>query len=196
MPEERIITQTNIKEWKKTYVGKVRDIYEVKPDEWLIVTTDRLSAFDVVFNEGIPQKGVALNRISNYWFSKIDELPNHLISTTPVKVYPELAAYPGLPERSVLVKKVRRLPIECVVRGYLFGSVYDEYRKCGTAGGNKLPTGIELAGKLPEPIFTPTTKADVGHDENIDFDGCISVVGAENARLMQHYSLEIYKKSR
>ena len=124
-----VITQTNIKELKKLFSGKVRDIYEVDASKWLIVTTDRISAFDVVFKEGIPGKGRILNSISNFWFKQMNFIPNHILSEKPEKELPFLRQYPGIPERSVLVKKVKRLPVECVVRGYLFGSVYDEYRK-------------------------------------------------------------------
>ncbi len=191
-----VITKTDIKELKKLFSGKVRDIYEVKPDQWLLVTTDRLSAFDVVFAEGIPEKGVVLNEISNKWFSRITDIPNHLLSVRPADELPFLKNYPGLAERSVLVHKVNRLPVECVVRGYLFGSVWDEYKTRGTAGGNTLPSGLGLAQVLPEPIFTPATKAEVGHDENIDYDGFVKIVGREIGDQIRDRSIAIYKMAR
>ncbi|OHD56602.1 MAG: phosphoribosylaminoimidazolesuccinocarboxamide synthase [Spirochaetes bacterium GWF1_51_8] len=190
------ITGTNIKELKKLFSGKVRDIYEISSDKWLIVTTDRISAFDVVFNEGIPDKGLVLNRISNFWFGKMKMLPNHLISSSPENSLPYLKNYPGVAERSVIVRKVNRLPVECVVRGHLFGSVYDEYKAKGTAGGVKLPEGLRLAEQLPEPIFTPADKAETGHDENIDHSRFFGVVGQETGEKIMKYSIEIYKTAR
>jgi phosphoribosylaminoimidazole-succinocarboxamide synthase len=192
----KAITSTNIKELKKLFSGKVRDVYEISPDQWLLVTTDRISAFDVVFNEGIPEKGKVLNRISNKWFSKMTMLPNHLISTSPEKELPFLAGYPGIAERSVIVKKVNRLPVECVVRGHLFGSVFSEYQSKGTAGGVKLPAGLGLAQELPEPIFTPADKAEFGHDENIDHAKFFEVVGEKIGRQIMENSIAIYIKAR
>lgn len=190
------ITQTDIKEFKKVFSGKVRDIYETRPGEWLIVTTDRISAFDVVFNEGIPDKGKILNQISNKWFKKIDFIGNHIISDTPAKIYPELNQYEGIPERSVLVKKVNRLPVECVVRGTLFGSVFKEYQSQGTAGGIQLPEGLELASLLEEPIFTPASKAESGHDENISFEEFLKITGKEIGEKIREVSIKIYKQAR
>ncbi|MEJ5284304.1 MAG: phosphoribosylaminoimidazolesuccinocarboxamide synthase [Brevinematia bacterium] len=190
------IKETNIKELKFLFKGKVRDIYEINPREWLIVTTDRISAFDVVFNEPIPQKGIILNKISNLWFEKIKFLPNHIISTNPIEKLDFLKNYNGVNERAVIVKKVNRLPVECVVRGYLFGSVYNEYKKYSTASGVKLPEGLKLAEKLPEPIFTPATKAETGHDENIDYDKFVNIVGKNIADKIIEFSIEIYKFAR
>ncbi len=193
MIKEISIITTEIKELKKLFSGKVRDIYEISNDKWLIVTTDRISAFDVVFREGIPGKGIILNRISNFWFSRINFIENHIISTTPEKELPFLTGYEGIPERSVIVRKVNRLPIECVVRGYLFGSVYDEYRIKGTAGGIKLPLGLSLAEILPQPIFTPSTKAETGHDENIGNEEFIKTAGKKYGSRIKQFALEIYK---
>lgn len=190
------ILNTEIKELKKLFSGKVRDIYEIKENQWLIVTTDRISAFDVVFQEGIPDKGLILNRISNHWFNAIRFIPNHLISTQPANELPFLSNYPGLSERSVIVKRVKRLPVECVVRGYLFGSVYDEYKTKGTAGGNKLPKGLSMAEILPEPIFTPSTKAETGHDENIDIPGFYDIVGETVGNEIIHQSIKMYEFAR
>ncbi len=190
------IKESNIKELKLLFKGKVRDIYEINSLEWLIVTTDRISAFDVVFNEPIPQKGIILNKISNLWFEKIKFLPNHIISTNPIEKLDFLKNYNGINERSVIVKKVNRLPVECVVRGYLFGSVYSEYKKFSTASGVKLPEGLKLAEKLPEPIFTPATKAETGHDENIDYEKFVNIVGKNIADKIIEFSIEIYKFAR
>ncbi len=187
------LKETYIKELKFLFKGKVRDIYEINSKEWLIVTTDRISAFDVVFNEPIPSKGIILNKISNLWFDKIKFLPNHIISTNPIEKLPFLKDYEGINERAVIVKKVNRLPVECVVRGYLFGSVYSEYKKNGTAGGVILPEGLKLAEKLPEPIFTPATKAETGHDENINYEQFVNIVGKEIADKIIEYSIQIYK---
>lgn len=186
------ITKTNISELKRVYTGKVRDIYEVSEGKWLIVSTDRISAFDVVFNEGIPDKGVVLNTVSNKWFSKIDVLPNHLLSVNPVEELPFLKDYAGLPERSVIVKKVNRLPVECVVRGYVLGSVWDEYCREGSVCGIRLPAGIQFAGKLPEPLFTPADKAEAGHDENIDYKRFFGVVGKETGEKIIDAAIKIY----
>ena len=200
MSEQRPITHTEIRELKKLFSGKVRDIYEVKNDQWLIVTTDRISAFDVVFNEGVPEKGKILNGISNKWFSLIGSsnlgLKNHLLSTGPEKELPFLKNYPGVAERSVIVKKMDRLAVECVVRGYLFGSVYEEYKTAGTAGGNKLPKGLGLAEVLPEPIFTPTTKAEAGHDEGIDHETFFKLVGKDLGKEILRRSIDIYTLAR
>ncbi len=195
MVDGTAVTLTNIRELKKLFSGKVRDIYEVSDGRWLIVTTDRISAFDVVFREGIPGKGKILNSISNKWFKKINWLPNHILSLKPGEELPFLNKYDGILDRSVLVKRVNRLPVECVVRGYLFGSVYDEYKEKGTAGGAALPRGIRLAGKLPEPIFTPSTKAETGHDQNITYRELCSLIGSKSADGIIGYSIEIYKEA-
>lgn len=190
------ITTTDIKELKKLFSGKVRDIYEVKADQWLIVTTDRISAFDVVFAEGIPMKGVYLNRIANHWFKTITSIKNHILSYTPEIELPFLKKYPGIAERSILVTKMNRLPIECVVRGYLFGSVWEEYQKKGTAGGIALSKGIALAGKLESPIFTPSTKAEEGHDENIDTEEFLKITGKTIGEKIIASSLSLYTMAR
>lgn len=190
------ITTTDIKELKKLFSGKVRDMYEVKADQWLIVTTDRISAFDVVFAEGIPLKGVYLNRIANHWFKTITSIKNHIVSYTPEIELPFLKKYPGIAERSILVTKMNRLPIECVVRGYLFGSVWEEYQKKGTAGGIALSKGIALAGKLKSPIFTPSTKAEEGHDENINTEEFLKITGKAIGEKIIASSLSLYTMAR
>lgn len=187
---------TEIKELKKHYQGKVRDIYEIDPGRWLMVTTDRLSAFDVVFPDPIPDKGLVLNHISNVWFKRMSFIQNHLLSTTPEKELPFLADYPGVAERSIIVRKVKRLDVECVIRGYLFGSVYSEYQKHQTAGGNPLPAGLKMAEILPEPIFTPAAKNDTGHDENITYEQMADMIGSELAALTRDTSLRLYTEAR
>lgn len=189
----KAVTQTNIRELTKLFQGKVRDVYEVDSNLLLMVATDRISAFDVVFSEGIPQKGQILTRISNKWFSMIKQIPHHLVSTTPQRELPFLAHYPELKDRAVLVKKLKRLDVECVARGYLFGSAWKEYQEKGEVCGVRLPPGMKQAERLPYPIFTPATKAVSGHDKNISFEECISIVeDEETASIMKETSLEIY----
>lgn len=190
------ILETGISELKKLFSGKVRDIYEVSADTWLIVTTDRISAFDVVFSEGIPMKGVYLNRVANHWFKSVSSIKTHILSYTPEKELPFLKNYPGIPERSILAKKMNRLPVECIVRGYLFGSVWSEYQEHGTASGISLPTGIPLAGEIPEPIFTPSGKAEEGHDINITEKEFMDTVGADVGSQIKEASLALYKQAR
>ena len=173
------VTSTEIKELEPLYKGKVRDIYKVDSGSMLMVATDRISAFDVVFNEGIPEKGVVLTRVSNKWFGMIHWIPNHLISTEPEIEVPFLSAYPELKGRTVLVRRLKRLDVECVARGYLFGSAWKEYQQTGRVCGIELPRGMKQAQPLPEPIFTPATKAESGHDENITAEQCIEVLGDE-----------------
>ena len=187
------VTTTQIKELKKLFSGKVRDVYQVDEDRILLVATDRISAFDVVFREGIPGKGQVLTRISNKWFSMIDQIPNHLISTRPQEELPFLAHYPELEDRAVLVKRLKRLDVECVARGYLFGSAWKEYQATGEVCGIKLPPGMKQAERLPRPIFTPATKAESGHDENVSFQECIKIIGDEEiANKVKEITLEIY----
>jgi phosphoribosylaminoimidazole-succinocarboxamide synthase len=164
----------------------------------LIVATDRVSAFDVVMNEPIPDKGKILTQVANFWFGATkDILPNHLLSTS-VSDYPnELRTHADqLEGRSVLVKKAKVVPIECIVRGYLAGSGLKEYEKQGTVCGIKLPTGLGMAHKLPEPIFTPSTKADEGHDENISFEQMVKTVGQGLAERLRELSLALYQRGR
>ena len=175
--------------------GKVRDVYDLG-DHLLIVATDRVSAFDVVMNQGIPGKGTILTQVANFWFkATVDILPNHLVATR-VSEYPaSLQAHADeLEGRSILVRRAKVVPIECVVRGYLAGSGLKEYRTSGTVCGIPLPPGLRMADRLPEPIFTPSTKADVGHDENIDFERMVSVVGQDLAMRMKDLSLALYRR--
>ena len=191
------ITQTNFEKLKYFKRGKVRDIYETG-DNYLIVSTDRLSAFDVIMNEGIPSKGKVLNRISKFWFDFTkDIIPNHLVSIN-VDEYPsECAQYKEvLRDRSMLVKKAELIPIECIVRGYITGSGLIDYQKTGKVCGIELPRGLVESEKLPEPIFTPSTKAEIGlHDENIDEAKAISIIGKEAFEFIKNATLSIYKKA-
>ncbi|HTK81192.1 MAG TPA: phosphoribosylaminoimidazolesuccinocarboxamide synthase [Bacteroidota bacterium] len=176
--------------------GKVRDIYDLG-EHLLIVATDRLSAFDVVMPQPIPYKGEVLTQISNYWFGKMtDILPNHLVFTN-VEDFPESCKpyADQLRGRSIVVRKTTPLPVECVVRGYLSGSGWNEYKQTGMICGIKLPAGLVESAKLPEPVFTPSTKADVGHDENIDFAAAAALVGNEIAGKLRDYTIAIYTRA-
>jgi phosphoribosylaminoimidazole-succinocarboxamide synthase len=175
--------------------GKVRDIYEL-PDELLIVATDRISAFDVVMPNGIPDKGRVLTQISAFWFNLLsDAAPNHLISTA-LKDLPDDCRDEELDGRFMLCLKCKVVPIECVVRGYLAGSGWREYKESGAVCGIALPDGLKQCSELPEPIFTPSTKAETGHDENISFDAAAGLVGLEVMTQLRDRSLEVYKRGR
>jgi len=177
--------------------GKVRDIYDLG-DKLLIVATDRISAFDVVMANGIPYKGVVLTKISLFWFDFLtDEVEHHFI-TDDVTSFPEPFCDHAdqLAGRSMLVKKGKVLPIECVVRGYLAGSGWKEYKQHGTVCGQPLPQGLKQCEKLPELIFTPATKAERGtHDENISFERCVEILGAERAEYVRDWSMDIFEKA-
>jgi phosphoribosylaminoimidazole-succinocarboxamide synthase len=175
--------------------GKVRDIYAVGADKMLIVTSDRLSAFDVVLSDPIPDKGRVLNEMANFWFQRLGHIvPNQLTGIDPESVVSEeeRAQVRG---RSVVVKKLKPLPIEAVVRGYIIGSGWKDYQKTGRICGIELPKGLQQAQKLPEPIFTPATKAESGHDENIGFEEVEKLIGAELARKVRDVSIRLYKEA-
>lgn len=175
--------------------GKVRDVYELG-DRLLLVATDRISAFDCVMPQGIPDKGRILTQVANFWFgATADILPNHLLATR-VADYPEVlrAHGPELEGRSILVRRTRPLPVECVVRGYLAGSGWKEYQASGTVCGIPLPPGLRLADRLPQPIFTPSTKAEEGHDENIPFARMAELIGADLAARLRDLSLALYAR--
>jgi phosphoribosylaminoimidazole-succinocarboxamide synthase len=176
--------------------GKVRDIYDLG-ETILIVATDRLSAFDVVLPQPIPDKGKVLTQISNYWFGETREtIPNHLLRTRVEDFPEECRPYRDqLAGRSVIVKKAQPLPVECIVRGYLSGSGWNEYRESGTVCGIRLPAGLQDSSRLPEPIFTPSTKEDVGHDENITFERTVSMIGKEAAESVRDASLSVYRRA-
>ncbi len=176
--------------------GKVRDIYAVGDDRLLMVTSDRMSAFDVVMAEPIPHKGRVLTAMSAYWFEVLgDVVGNHLISMDPADL--PTGASDGaddLTGRIMLCHKAEMLPIECIVRGYLTGSAWKEYQKAGTMHGQSLPAGLQESEQLPEPVFTPSTKADTGHDENISYDDAVALVGEEVAAKARDVSLELYSR--
>jgi phosphoribosylaminoimidazole-succinocarboxamide synthase len=177
--------------------GKVRDIYDLG-DKLLLVATDRISAFDVVMNEPIPDKGRILTRLSAFWFRHLADLtPNHLVSLKVEEFPPACRPFKDLLEgRTMLVRKCKPLPVECIVRGYLSGSGWAEYRESGAIGGLALPPGLVESQKLPEPIFTPSTKAELGsHDENIDFATMASQIGAALAAQVRDLSLAIYQRA-
>lgn len=175
--------------------GKVRDIYDAG-ENLLMVASDRISAFDFILPDEIPFKGEVLNRISAFWFDKFaDIVPNHLVSIDPADFPEEFAEYRDyLAGRAMLVKKAQTIPIECIVRGYLTGSGKKTYDENGTVCGIQLPEGLTEASKLPEPLFTPSTKAEIGdHDENISFERCCEIVGEDIATQIRDLSLKIYK---
>jgi len=176
--------------------GKVRDLYDLG-DYLLLVATDRISAFDVVMNDPIPDKGRILTRLSAFWFRHLAEVVgNHLVSLAVEDFPPACQPYREiLAGRSMLVKKCRPLPIECIVRGYLAGSGWAEYRKKGTVCGLPLPPGLRESDRLPEPIFTPSTKAETGHDENITFDQAVELIGRELAEEVRRLSLTLYTRA-
>ncbi|GER92996.1 phosphoribosylaminoimidazolesuccinocarboxamide synthase [hot springs metagenome] len=192
-----VVMETNFSDVKLLRRGKVRDVYEVD-DHLLIVATDRVSAFDVVLPNGIPDKGKVLTQISIYWFNQMkDIIDNHIVATN-VKDYPKiLHKYEDILEgRSMFVKKASPMPVECIVRGYLSGSGWKEYKDKGMVCGIKLPKGLVESSRLDEPIFTPSTKAEEGHDINISFDEMKKIVGDELADRMKDVSLKVYKKGR
>ncbi|MEC7108251.1 MAG: phosphoribosylaminoimidazolesuccinocarboxamide synthase [Verrucomicrobiota bacterium] len=188
------ITEINIPGLKKFKSGKVREVYDLG-DQYLFIASDRISAFDVVMPDGIPNKGQVLNMISKFWFDRTNDLvKNHMISTNINDFPDELTPYKEmLKGRSMLVKKAELLPVECIVRGYLIGSGWKEYKQSQTIGGMPLRAGYEMAGKLDEPIFTPSTKADEGHDENISIDEMNGIVGLELGNKLEQISIELYK---
>ena len=174
--------------------GKVREIYSVDDKSLLIVTTDRVSAFDVILGTPIPNKGKMLNHLSEFWFDYTkDILPNHLISTD-YKTFPApFCDMPELEGRAMLVKKLKMLPVECIVRGYITGSGWESYKKTGEVWGIRLPEGLQESQKLEEPIFTPSTKAAEGHDENISFEQMCDIIGTELATKVKNATIAIYK---
>ncbi len=180
---------------KKLSSGKVREIYEIDGDKLLLVVSDRISAFDYILPSPIPNKGKILNQISEFWFDFVkDIIPNHIISTNS-KDFPEEFQKPEFEGRSMLVKKLKMLPVECIVRGYITGSGWKSYKENGTVCGITLPDGLQESQKLPEAIFTPSTKAEIGdHDENISFERVVEMLGLELATKLRDKTLQIYNK--
>jgi phosphoribosylaminoimidazole-succinocarboxamide synthase len=176
------------------YSGKVRDIYDAGDGRLLLVTSDRISAFDVVMAEPVPDKGRVLTAISAFWFEHLaDVCPSHLLSTDLADLPPE-ARDPAVEGRAMLCREAEMLPIECIVRGYLTGSAWKEYQRSGTMHGEPLPEGMVDADRLPVPVFTPSTKADTGHDENISFDDAVALVGGDVAERARDLSIELYRQ--
>lgn len=190
------VKETDIKEYPLVKKGKVRDVYDLG-DNYLFIATDRISAFDVVMPDPIPEKGKVLTQISLFWFKVMEPIiGNHLV-TSDINQYPEkLKAYAGMLDgRSMIVRKAEPLPVECVVRGYISGSGWSSYKKTGEVCGIKLPSGLIESDRLPEPIFTPSTKAEIGeHDENISFEDASKLIGKETAEKVQKLSIDIYKR--
>jgi phosphoribosylaminoimidazole-succinocarboxamide synthase len=196
MPSQNVsvITETQFPTLTLKHRGKVRDLYEVD-EKLLLVATDRISAYDVVMKQGIPLKGKVLTKISEFWFEELHSIvPNHLLSTIVYDFPSSTKSYWSvLEDRTMLVKKTKPLPVECVVRGYLSGSGWVEYQQSQSVCGVKLPAGLVESSKLPEPIFTPATKEEQGkHDENISFQTVVEIVGETTARKIRDYSLAIY----
>ena len=196
MASANTVYESNLKSLRKIGKGKVRDIYAVDGDKMMIVVSDRLSAFDVVLTDPIPDKGRVLNELADFWFAKLKHVvPNHLTGIDPetvVKGEDEKAQVRG---RSMVVKKLKALPVEAVVRGYIIGSGWKDYQKSGAICGISLPKGLQQAQKLPEPIFTPATKAETGHDENISFERMCEIVGKDVAEKIRTVSIRLYKEA-
>jgi len=189
-----VMLQSDLKSLPFLHRGKVRDIYAVGDDKLLVVQTDRLSAFDVILADPIPGKGEVLTTVSNFWFNKLRHvIPNHLTGITPESVVKTDAECEQVHGRAFVVKKLKPLPIEAIVRGYLVGSGWKEYQKTGAVCGIKLPVGLREAEKLPEPLFTPSTKAAVGdHDENISFAQAAKLLGKARANEVRDATLRLY----
>ena len=194
---DSVLLRTELPDLKLKASGKVRDVYDIDENQLLFIASDRISAFDYVLATGIPQKGRVLNQISLFWFDFLaDVVPNHLV-TADVERYPaNIRKYADqLRGRSMLVRRAEIFPVECIVRGYLSGSGWKEYKSSGKVCGLTLPTGLKESDALPEPIFTPSTKATSGHDENISFDKMCEIVGVETASHLRDLSLRVYKNA-
>lgn len=190
------ILDTSLHSLKRIYRGKVRDSYELGDDKLLIIATDRISAFDVILDDPIPYKGMVLQALTDFWFEKLKGIvPNHLtgIDPTTVVAADEVDQVKG---RSVVAMKLKPIPIECVVRGYIIGGGWKDYQATGKVCGIELPAGLKQAQKLPHPIFTPAAKMEVGtHDENISFEQAVELVGEDIARQIRDYSIELYTRA-
>ena len=194
---DSVLIRTDFPDLKLKASGKVRDVYDIDENQLLFVASDRISAFDYVLATGIPQKGRVLNQISLFWFDFLaDVVPNHLITANVDKYPANIRKYAEqLRGRSMLVRRAEIFPVECIVRGYLSGSGWKEYKATGKVSGISLPSGLTESEALPEPIFTPSTKATSGHDENISFDEMWEIVGVETASHLRELALRIYKKA-
>ncbi|MBA3695318.1 MAG: phosphoribosylaminoimidazolesuccinocarboxamide synthase [Methylotenera sp.] len=191
------LLETTITSLKRIHQGKVRDIYDIDDKTMLLVSTDRLSAFDVILPTGIANKGAMLTQMANFWFEKLSNVvPNHLTGIDPTSVVTDNLEKAQLANRAVVVKKLRALPIEAIVRGYLVGSGWKEYKAKGTVCGIPLPAGLQEASKLPEPIFTPSSKAAVGeHDENISLQQCADLIGQDMAMQVAKVAIALYMQA-
>lgn len=194
---DSVLLQTDFPDLELHASGKVRDVYRLDSDHLLFVATDRISAFDYVLATGIPHKGHVLSQISLFWFDFLrDVVANHLVTADVGKYPAAVQKYEDqLRGRSMMVRRAEMFPIECVVRGYISGSAWKEYKAGGTVCGIQLPAGLKESDQLPEPIFTPATKATTGHDENISFDETARLIGGELAEQLRHLSLAIYRKA-
>lgn len=194
---DSVLLRTDFPDLKLHASGKVRDVYEVSDEQLLFVASDRISAFDYVLATGIPHKGSVLNQISLFWFDFLADLvPNHLITANVDEYPPQVRKYKDqLRGRSMLVRRAEMFPVECVVRGYISGSAWKEYKASGKVSGISLPAGLKESDAFPEPIFTPSTKATTGHDENISFDQMCDIVGIETASHLRDLTLRVYKKA-
>jgi phosphoribosylaminoimidazole-succinocarboxamide synthase len=187
--------ESSIKSLPRLGKGKVRDIYAVGGDKMLIVTSDRLSAFDVVLSDPIPDKGRVLNEMANFWFQRLGHIvPNHLTGISPESVVPDPEKQ-QVRGRAVVVRRLKPLPIEAVVRGYIIGSGWKDYQKTGKICGVELPKGLQQAQQLPQPIFTPATKAETGHDENISFDEVVKLIGRPMAEKVRDVAIRLYQEA-
>lgn len=188
---------SHISNLKLIHKGKVRDNYAIDDKHMLIVTTDRISAFDVVMPTPIPDKGAILNAVTRFWLARLSHIvPNHLSDLPLEKVIPDASERAAVASRAMVVKKLKALPVEAIVRGYIIGTGWKDYQKTGTICGIKLPAGLRMADKLPEPIFTPSTKAAVGqHDENIDFEQTRKLLGDDLAKKVRDTSIRLYKEA-
>jgi phosphoribosylaminoimidazole-succinocarboxamide synthase len=192
-----ILFDSEIQSLELVHRGKVRDIYRIDADHMLIVTTDRLSAFDVVLPTPIPGKGAVLTATSNFWFDFFRAtVPNHLVDIPLEDVLPDADERAQVEGRAIVVRRLKALPVEAIVRGYLIGSGWKDYQKSGAVCGIPLPTGLRMADRLPQPLYTPSTKAAVGeHDENIDFDRTVELLGRELAEQVRDVSLKLYTEA-
>ena len=194
---DSVLLKTDFPDLKLHASGKVRDVYQIGDKQLLFVASDRISAFDYVLATGIPHKGSVLAQMSLFWFDFLaDIVPNHLITADVDQYPPEVRKYKDqLRGRSMLVRRAEMFPVECVVRGYISGSAWKEYKATGKVSGITLPAGLKESDAFPEPIFTPSTKATTGHDENISFDQMCEIVGVETASHLRDLTLRVYKKA-
>ncbi len=188
------VFETNLNHLELLARGKVRDIYAIDDAHMLIVTTDRLSAFDVVFSQPIPGKGELLTAVSNFWFKRTEGIIRNHLTTLDLKDYVSADDYELLKNRSIIVERLQTLPVEAIVRGYLIGSGWKDYQATGELCGLKLPEGLPQAAQLPEPVFTPSTKADVGdHDVNVSFDEVVEKIGKDKAKQIRDVAIQLYR---